>query len=144
MTDARRALCCLTLFAALASGCAGRQGFSIATGDRTFAPYAGPVQVTSGAVPADATEVGYVEAQGAALIENAMPEFVARVQELGGNFARLDQWSTRHEMVTRPVMQSYSCGSPRFPMTCTRTVMQTYELATVVLAGRAFRRGLGP
>jgi hypothetical protein len=89
--------------------------------------------------PVSATELGIVEATSATTIEDVVPEFVERVAQLGGDYARIDTISTRYEWVSRPVMQSYNCGSARYPSYCTRTVWQNDEIATLRATGRAFR-----
>lgn len=134
---------CLLGVSLLVGGCVS-YGSAVPAGDVRYAPYAGPVRVTAGQVPTGAVLAGYVEARGLPNIEQAVPEFVSRVQSLGGNVGRIDRFETRFMMVTEPFQQAYNCGSARFPMTCYQTQMRTYEAATVHLEGRAFRVGMAP
>ena len=102
-------------------------------------PYRGPMAVSVTRDPPDGTVMGAVEASGGPSIAEVIPEFIERAAGLGGNVARIDRIVTRYQWVSRPVTQSYSCGSPRFPQYCTRTYMQNEEVATIYCVGRAIR-----
>ncbi len=118
------------------------RSIAVPTGDARHSPYRGRVTVSATRDPVGGAEIGAVEATGGATIDEVIPELVARVAQLGGNYARIDHIATRYQWVTHPVMQSYQCGSFRFPSYCQRTVMQTQEIATLRATGRAFRVGL--
>lgn len=126
----------------LISACAPVRSVAVPTGDVRHTPYRGHVTVSATRDPVGGTEIGAVEATGGATIEDVIPELVARVAQLGGNYARIDHIATRYQWVSQPVMQSYQCGTFRFPSYCQRTVMQTQEIATLRATGRAFRVGL--
>jgi hypothetical protein len=66
-------------------------------------------------------------------------EFRARVASLGGDAGRVDTIATRYE--THVETYTYSCGSPKAPMTCTGT--RAVEVPTLTLAGRAFKLAPG-
>lgn len=125
----------------LASGCSSLRSSAIPTGSVRHRPYQGHVSVSLTRDPPGGVELGVVEASSYTTIEEVVPEFVERVAGLGGNYARIDRIFTRYQWVTRPVQQSYNCGSVRFPMYCSRTYYQQEEIATLHAAGRAFRVG---
>jgi len=72
-------------------------------------------------------------------IADVVPEFVTRVQEVGGDHGVIDRWTVRFQWVSRPQTQSFNCGSPRFPTMCSRTYYVQEEVAVLHLEGRAFR-----
>lgn len=91
-------------------------------------------------IPPGATDLGVVQAHSPnGTIDLIIPEFVNQVMRLGGNFGKIDDVSTRFETITYPVTHTYSCGTATAPMTCTSTTMQTREVATTRILGRAFR-----
>ena len=123
-------------------GCLGVHSVAVPTTAMRHRPFRGPVTVSLTRDPPGGAEVGVVEASSAAAIDAVIPEFIDRVAQLGGNYARIDRIVTRYEWVSQPVTQSYQCGSLRFPTSCTRTFMQQQEVATLRATGRAFRVGL--
>ncbi|MFO0652283.1 MAG: hypothetical protein U0326_39050 [Polyangiales bacterium] len=136
----------MTRFASMALvllvGCAPFRSVAVPTGGEHHAPYRGHVTVSATRDPPGGREVGVVEVTGGATIDEVIPEVIARVAQLGGNYARIDHIATRYQWVSQPVTQSYQCGSFRFPTYCQRTYMQTQEVATMRATGRAFRVGL--
>jgi hypothetical protein len=98
-----------------------------------------PVMLSSLGVPPGARELGLVQAHSNQTdIRKIMPEFVARVASLGGNFGKVDDITTSYEMQTVTTTQSYSCGTPNAPNTCTRVVTSQVEVPTTRVLGRAF------
>jgi hypothetical protein len=98
-----------------------------------------PVRLSSLSVPANGRELGVVQAHSDRTdIRMLVPEFVARVGALGGNFGKIDDITTTYEMRTTTSMQSYSCGTANAPMTCMRSVTNTVEVPTTRVLGRAF------
>lgn len=98
----------------------------------TYAPTAA-VRVTAFYVPGNASLIGAVTVEGSGpeegKLERLLPEFIARVGQLGGNLAKVDRTWTHFRLVT-----SYmSCGPSGG--TCT----QTHEVATLHITGRALR-----
>lgn len=135
------ALRCLATLALAAAACSPVRSSAVPTTAWRLAPHRGPVAVSATRDPAEGVLLGTVEASGPSTIDEVLPEFVSRVAQLGGDFARVDEVRTRFEWVQRPVMQQYNCGSFRFPMMCTRQFMQSDEVATLLVRGRAFRVG---
>jgi hypothetical protein len=98
-----------------------------------------PVKLASLAVPGQARELGIVQAHSNQTdISKLIPEFVSRVAGLGGDLGKIDDITTTYEMRTVTSTQSYSCGTPSAPMTCTRMVTNTVEVPTTRILGRAF------
>lgn len=123
----------------LSLGCSSVYGSAVATTAARLAPHRGPVGISATRDPPGGQELGVVEASGPTSIEEVLPEFIERAASLGGNVARIDHIETSFQWVSRPVTQTYNCGVGRFPMMCTRTYMQTEELAMLRVMGRAFR-----
>lgn len=126
---------------AAALGCSTVRSYGIPTSDQRRAPHRGPVAVSATRDPPEGEELGAVEASGVTTIEEIVPEFMARVAQLGGNYARIDRIATRFEWVLRPVTRTYQCGTYRFPSYCTSTYYQNEEVPTLRATGRAFRVG---
>ena len=98
-----------------------------------------PVWLSSLAVPPQARELGVVQAHSDQTdIRRIVPEFVARVSALGGNFGKIDDITTTYEFHTVTSHQTYSCGSVNAPRTCSRTVTSQVEVPTTRVLGRAF------
>jgi hypothetical protein len=97
------------------------------------------VAVSATRDPVSATEIGVIEASGSATIDDVMEEFVERVAQMGGNYARVDRFSTNFDWVVRPVTQNYNCGSMSYPATCQQTNWQQNQVTSVRVVGRAFR-----
>ncbi len=71
-----------------------------------------PVVVQFTQKPADADELGIVEAQGrgpAAKLQQVLAELTGRVAALGGNLARVDAFATRYDVVNESY--TYDCGT---------------------------------
>ncbi len=103
---------------------------------------ASQVRVSALAVPEGATELGIVQAhviQGS--IEDAMPEFREQVAELGGDFGKVSDVTTKFEMQTRTRTETYNCGTSDKPRSCTRTVTEVVEVSTTRILGKAYRLG---
>jgi len=98
-----------------------------------------PVYLSSLAVPPQARELGVVQAHSDQTdIRRIVPEFVARVAALGGNFGKIDDITTTYEIKTVTSHQTYSCGSVNAPATCSRMVTSHIEVPTTRVLGRAF------
>lgn len=98
-----------------------------------------PVMLSSLHVPPNARELGIVQAHSNQTdIQRIVPEFVGQVAALGGNYGKIDDVTTTYQMRTTTSLQSYSCGTPNAPMTCTRSVTTTVEVPTTRVLGRAF------
>ena len=97
----------------------------------TYAPTAA-VRVTAFYVPGNANLIGAVTVEGSGpeegKLERLLPEFIARVGQLGGNLAKVDRAWTHFRLVTSLV----PCGPNGV---CT----QTREAATLHVTGRALR-----
>lgn len=151
------------------TACAAVQSSVLVTGPaQPPAPGAGAVvTVSSTRDPAGAEELGLVEAHGRlpqARLGDLVAEFQGRVSSMGGNFARIDSFATRHELVAE--QYTYDCGHDETrtetrivtrpgtggttttstePVDVTRHVAKTcfgtreVEAATLTLVGRAFR-----
>lgn len=139
MTPTTRAL---TGFFLLSTGCSTVHSAAIPSTNVRYAPHQGPVTVSATTDPPEGTQLGEVMASGMTTIEEVVPELVTRTAQLGGNYTRIDELSTRYQWMTRPVTQTYNCGSYRFPMTCTRTYYQQEEVGVLTARGRAFRVGM--
>ncbi len=123
------------------AACASVQTSALPTSPFRLAPHRGRVAVSLTRDPPAGVELGRVEASTAGTVEDLVPELVERVADLGGDYARIDEITTRFEWQWRPVTSSYNCGTFRFPMSCTRTYMVSEEVATLRASGRAFRAG---
>ena len=120
------------------AGCSSLSSSSIRTGT-TESPYTGQVRLAGTWVPPGARELGVVQATGANVqVDEIIPEFARRVGELGGDFGKIDRLRTSFELRTIPVTTTYNCGTVQAPRTCTRTSMQTVEVAVTAIEGRAY------
>ena len=106
-----------------------------------FSVDAASVRVAATYVPDGAVQVGIVETHStaAAGMPDLIQSFRAEVGRVGGDFGKVDSIRTRFEWQTRTQTQSYSCGTPQAPQTCTRVVTQNVEVGITTLMGRAFR-----
>jgi hypothetical protein len=132
---------------------------------------ASTVSISATRDPAGAQEIGIVEAHGRrpqATAEALVAEFRSRVAMLGGDFGRIDDFATRHELRTES--RDYECGgfetqmqtqsvvatgpdgstavtTEAVPVTTyvakTCTEERQVEDATLTLVGRAFRTAKG-
>jgi hypothetical protein len=160
-------LACSAAAAILAVACAPAVASSAVITRPALAPSASAVSISATRDPAGAEEIGIVEAYGLrpqATVEALVAEFRARVATLGGDFGRIDNFATRHELRTES--RDYECGgvetqmqtqsvvaigpdgstavtSEAVPVTTyvskTCTEERQVEDATLTLVGRAFR-----
>ncbi len=127
----------LSLFAAAA--CNPVRGSSVRSGPRAAAPTdAKNVRLVALDVPEGAVEVGIIQARGTASIDRLHQEFRNQCAKVGGNLAKVDKVTTDFEMQTMTQTQTYNCGTPQAPSTCSRMVTQNVEVATTQIQGRAF------
>lgn len=157
--------------AILAGACAPAVVSSAVITRPALAPSVSAVSISATRDPAGAEEIGIVEAHGLrpqATAEALVAEFRARVATLGGDFGRIDNFATRHELRTES--RDYECGGVEMQMqtqsvvatgpdgstavtseavpvttyvskTCTEE--RQVEDATLTLVGRAFRTARG-
>jgi hypothetical protein len=146
------------------------QSSALITG-RELPPSTAPVEISATRDPLRAEALGVVEAHGSipvATLEGLVTAFRTRVASMGGDYGRIDDLATRHEMVTeqhdyecgsfetetemQSVLQTEPDGSSTFvtqsvpvsryvSKTCTEQVQ--VEAATLTLVGRAFRTARG-
>lgn len=121
----------------IAAGCSGTHSSSYRTAGGPAARYEGVVRVFVTNTPREVREIGIVQVDSVESLERAITEFQERVAQLGGDTGVIDRYSTSHEMVSSTSTESYSCGSPQAPRTCTRSVTRQHEVATLHLVGRA-------
>jgi hypothetical protein len=119
------------------AACSGTSSSAYRTSTAASQPFEGEVHVYATFVPSAARPIGIVEVQSVERLDTAVDEFKRRVAELGGDIGVIDRYSTSFQLVTTTQMQTYSCGTMQQPRTCTRTVQQTREVATLHLSGRA-------
>lgn len=103
--------------------------------------HGGSVVVRASDVPPGARQVGVVEAHGMTTIDRLVPELASRAAKLGANFVKVDDISTKFEILTHPESYQYRCGTQSSPRQCTGTRTQSDEVATTSVTGRAFRVG---
>ncbi len=157
-------------FLLLAAACSQVQSSAHMTG-RPLPPSTAPVEISATRDVPNAEELGVIEAHGrlpAATLQALVTEFSVRVASMGGDYGRIDNLATKHEMVTENV--DYECGTFETEIQ-TQTVSQTgpdgsttfstqsvpvtkyvsktctearrVEAATLTLVGRAFRTSRG-
>jgi hypothetical protein len=130
----------ILLAALVASGCARVTGSAVATGPRLPPLAEGEaVRISALRVPDGAQGVGLVQAQGVGSLDEILAEFVHQVQQVGGNWGKVDSIRTRFEWQSQTQTYTYSCGSPQAPMTCTGTHVVNVEVSRTSVVGRAFR-----
>ncbi|MDB4946522.1 MAG: hypothetical protein JWP97_6056 [Labilithrix sp.] len=141
---ARAALLFSLLVTGLAlTGCSSVGGSALRTGPVSLPSYVGAVAVYAvGQAPPGAVDLGVVEvhaAQQEATIETLMPQFVARVAQIGGNVAVVDGVRARFEVVGRSQVESfyYTCN---MGSTCggTRVYQANEEVMIVSVFGHAY------
>lgn len=132
------------------AGCSSVGGSAIRTGPVQLPARSGPVAVyASGQPPAGATDLGVVEvhaAQQEATVDVLLPQFVAKVAQIGGDVAVIDGIRARFEVLPRTHVETfyYSCG---FGATCAgqRVYAANDELMVVSIFGHAFTtRAIAP
>ncbi len=121
------------------TGCRSVHGSATPLGSQRYAPHQGPVRLSALRPLPGAELVGEVAAHGVGSVQEVVPEFVARVQELGGDHGVIERWAVRFVWQSRPYTQSFNCGSPRFPTMCSRTYFIQEEVGELHLEGRAYR-----
>ena len=110
------------------------------TGAGVYPPYEGPVTVSRTAEPGGvALAVVQVYARNAPGIDALLAELTQEASRLGADYVKVDRLSTRFETVDVEETESYECGTPEVPQTCTRTRTHSEEVATTQVVGRAFR-----
>lgn len=120
-----------------ALGCSRVRGSAVRTSSAP-AGKTNDVRVVALHLPDDAHEVGLIEATGTGDLPELVAEFRAQAAKVGGTIAKVDRMHTKFhtQQVTRT--ESYNCGTPQSPRTCTRNVTSTQEVATTTIHGRAF------
>lgn len=118
--------------------CSTVRGSAVRTGGGGEGEYQGQVRITA-FEPRGAQQVGLIQARGQEPIDQLAEEFRSQAAKVGGNVAKVDDVTTKFEMVTRTETYSYSCGTSKAPQTCTGTRTVTTEVCTTQLVGRAFR-----
>src|SRR5689334_25416686 len=87
------------------AGCSSIGGSAIRTGPVQLPAYSGPVAIYStGTPPPGAVDLGVVEvhaAQQEATVDTLLPQFVAKVAQIGGDVAVIDGIRARYEMMGR-------------------------------------------
>lgn len=124
------------------AGCSSVGGSAIRTGPVQLPAYSGPVSIYSmGQPPPGAVDLGVVEvhaAQEEATVDTLLPQFVARVAQIGGNVAVIEGIRARFELAGRHHVETfyYTCG---LGATCagTRVYSTTDEIMVVSMFGRA-------
>ena len=114
---------------------------AIRTSPNVYKRYEGAMGITALGVPVGSEQVGLVEAHrsGDINIEHVMPEFLERAAGIGADWALIDHIRHTYRWVTTTQTYTYSCGTSRYPRTCTGTRTVTREVPTVSIQGRAFR-----
>lgn len=120
------------------TACSTVRSSGVTTGPRE-APNTGSVIVRASDIPPGAVKVGVAQAYGSETIERLVPAFAERVRQLGGNFGKIDDISTKFEMRTWAETYTYGCGTAQAPRQCTGTRAKSAEVATTTVVGRAFR-----
>jgi hypothetical protein len=136
-------LTCLIAAMAMSLGCSSVRSTSVATGAAGQAVDPSRVAIAATFVPPGATQVAVVETHGnlGEGLDAVLLGFRTEVGARGGDFGKVDSMRTRFEMQTVTSMQSYACGSPSAPQTCSRMVTQQVEVGILTVVGRAFRLG---
>jgi hypothetical protein len=127
----------------VATGCSSVGASAVRTGPLRLPPHVGPVAVYAGGLQPVGTDLGVVEVhayQDEATIETLLPVFVAKVAQLGGTAAVIDDMRAVFDLVTRSHVETYSyaCG---YGAVCfgSRSFPMTDEVMTVTMRGRAIR-----
>jgi hypothetical protein len=128
----------VVLLAIGVGGCSAVRSSGVATGVRADS-YSGAMRVSATVEPPGVAQVAVVQASGVnVLIAEIVPELMARARRHGGDFVKIDDIRSSFEVQARSQMQTYGCGTPRAPRTCTRVVTTQEEVMTTTITGRAF------
>lgn len=111
----------------------------IPMGDAPARYHSGPVVILALRDPPRGDALGEVHIEGVATLEEAMPAFIERVRQLGGNVARVDRVTPRVGVRAVTDYLQSNCGSYRFPVPCTRPYVRNVEVIDLQVEGRAFR-----
>lgn len=138
----RPLLTALVLAACALGGCSSVGGSAIRTGSVQLPSYTGPVAIYAlGKPPAGAVDLGVVEvhaAQQEATVDTLLPQFVAKVAQIGGNVAVIEGTRARFELAGRMHIETfyYPCA---LGSTCagTRVYPVNEEIMVVSIFGRA-------
>jgi hypothetical protein len=124
------------------TSCSSVGGSAIRTGPVQLPAYSGPVAISpTGTPPPGAVALGVVEvhaAQQEATVDTLLPQFVAKVAQIGGNVAVIEGIRARFEMMGRTHVETfyYTCGAG-FTCSGTRVYAANDELMIVSIFGRA-------
>lgn len=124
------------------ASCSSVGGSAIRTGPVQLPAYSGPVAIyPTGTPPPGAVDLGVVEVhamQQEATVDTLLPQFVAKVAQIGGNVAVIEGIRARFEMMGRTHVETfyYTCGGG-FTCAGTRVYAANDELMTVSIFGRA-------
>jgi len=132
----------LALGLCVLAGCSTVGGSAIRTGPVQLPAYAGPVAVYPlGQPPAGAVDLGVVEVhayQQEATVDTLLPQFIAKVAQIGGNVALIEGVRARFDLAGRSHVETfyYTCN---LGTTCagTRVYSTNDELMVVSMFGRA-------
>ena len=130
-------------------GCTSVSGSAIRTGAIRLPSYAGPVAIYAmGEPPPGAVDLGVVEvhaSQQEATVDTLLPQFVAKVAQIGGNIAVIQGTRARFDLAGRSHVETfyYTCN---LGATCagTRVYSTNDEIMTVSMFGRAMTTGGAP
>ena len=124
---------------ALGSACQTTRTSFVPTGPPRAPAAADHVQVSL-LEPEGGRPLGIVQAyrKKAASVEELVPEFKRAVANAGGNYGKIDAMGVKFEKIKKTTTESYECGTTESPSTCTRSVTNTVEAATLQVVGRAF------
>jgi hypothetical protein len=122
--------------------CSTVGGSAIRTGPVHLPSYVGPVAIyPMGVAPAGAVDLGVVEVhayQQEATVDTLLPQFVAKVAQIGGNVALIEGIRARFDLAGRSHVETfyYTCN---LGATCagTRVYSTNDELMIVSIFGRA-------
>lgn len=131
----------MALAVVVSAAACGPRSSAIRTSPNRYARNEGAMWLTATRVPQSAEQVGFIEAHssGRIGIDEVMPAFVDRAADIGGNVAVVDRVQHRFQWRSSTQTYTYSCGSGKYPQTCTGTRIVNTEVATVYIQGRAFR-----
>jgi hypothetical protein len=124
------------------AGCSSIGGSAIRTGPVHLPAYSGPVAIyPMGVAPPGAVDLGVVEVhayQQEATVDTLLPQFVAKVAQIGGNVALIEGIRARFDLAGRTHVETfyYTCN---LGATCagTRVYSTNDELMILSIFGRA-------
>lgn len=133
----------------LVAGCTSVGGSALRTGPVHLAAYSGPVAIyATGQPPPGAVNLGVVEvhaAQQEATVDTLLPQFLARVAQIGGNVAVIEGTRAHFDVAGRTQVETYyyTCG---LGSTCagTRVYSTSDEIMMVSMFGRAMSTQVAP